>query len=198
MPSGDIVVDVGHFNLGMVILDGHPDDTILLVGGVTHFVLQGLSPVATEVTVAAIEAVSAPWVSHLDKSVSIGELLNAKSDIGVALDKTITVVRCIVIARGSSLEDVVLAVVLSQMVPKLIHTDIAVPVAFEGTTMKGSGRNIGVSTNNVLVVSMELGKCLLEDSAPERAVLTNVRENCPPVAFAALEWEPVVDDDGVG
>ena len=112
MPIRHIVVDVGLLDLVVVVGNGHPDDTIIGVRGVANLILQGLSPVSTSVAISAVEAICAMRVSHLDEFLAVVESVNTEHNVSVTHNKIITVSSAIAGAWGSSLDDIIFAVML--------------------------------------------------------------------------------------
>lgn len=106
MPVGDIVVDVGLLDLGVVVVEGHPDDAIRSVWGVTNLILQGLSPVSTSVAEIACETIFTVRVSHLDEISAVVESQNIEHNVGVALDEIVFVPVFIARTWGSTSDDV--------------------------------------------------------------------------------------------
>ena len=121
VPTGDIPVDVSLLDIVEVVLNGHPDDTILCVRGVACLLLQSSSPITTGITVSTLVAVSAPWVSHLDESLAIAECGNTKDNVSVAIDKTISISGSVITAWGSSLNDIIGAVMFDKLSPNSFH-----------------------------------------------------------------------------
>lgn len=127
-----------------------------------------------------------PWVSQLDEFDAIGKDGVAKKGISVTT-----------VASG---HDVVGFVVLHDHVPELLWSPVAVAKLKLRGTSEGSDGCAGVTTVDVLVVAVVLGKCLLEQHSPERVVvLAGSGELSSPAGGAILdERNVVVDDDGHG
>jgi len=65
VPVAGLIVDIGLFNLGVIVLELHEDLTILFVVGEAGFLLELVSPKIRIVTPATSEGVNTVRVSHL-------------------------------------------------------------------------------------------------------------------------------------
>ena len=91
VPVGSLIVDIGLFNLSVVVLELHEDLAILFVVGEAGFLLELVSPKGRIVTPATSESVNTVRVSHFDESDAIAKLNDTKSCEGMTEVQTITV-----------------------------------------------------------------------------------------------------------
>ena len=97
----------------------------------------------------------------------------------MALVKTIPILNCVRRARSACLNHGMRLDVLFHFSPELRLETLVLCIdeVIGGASQEISGV-FGVTTNDVLVIAMELGKSLLQDRRPQGAVLGYLGENC--------------------
>ena len=103
----------------------------------------------------------------------------------------------------ASLHDIVSAIIQDNLVPKIVdgHVFIAIEFAIKveehlvGGACHRAGRVNRISTLDMLIVTVELGESLLKDWSPDRLIITDMSKEG--LLGACLEWQEVIDKDGV-
>ena len=136
MPVASLVVDIGLFNLSVVVLELHEDLAILFVVGEAGFLLELVSPKVRIVTPATSESVNTVRVSHFDESDAVAKPNNTMSCEGMTEVQTITVSVRVVGACSSSLHNVMSAVMELKLLPKGINVQSIVHYGVTRSTRK--------------------------------------------------------------
>ena len=197
-----VEVVVGLRALAPVVLVGHEENSIISIN-VAGFLFECFGPQVARIRPVSDVILTGPWVLHLDESSAVRKHDVAEDVVGVALDKSIVVLYIIVASWGSSHEDVTLVGVLSKLSP--VSGPGLLVVFMPGDVLwvvaHCAGGSSGVSTNDMLVVSMVLRESFLHNRHPEGTCITSVcvySEASEVGVTHVVKGEIVVDDDGVG
>lgn len=194
VPVGHVVVDEDVVALALEDFDGHEEDAIVLVSEATNFILKRVCPFGRFVVPVALVLRFAPRVSHLEESVTGGQLLGAEDGVGVVVGEASLVNVVVGLTRSSKLNDVVLAVVLQNLPPKLVSRSVLNDEQVEGATGEVPSGEARVSAVNVLVGTHQLGESLLQKGAVKCLVFADV---CEESVRAVVERQVVVNNHGV-
>ena len=117
VPACGVSADKCGLNLLRVILYGHEEDSFVAYR-MACLIHQISGPVVARITVGAVIGLCAPWVAHLHQSSAVREFFDAEDDICVAVRDTNLALNLVVaVARRTSLNDLIGAVVLNKQVP---------------------------------------------------------------------------------
>lgn len=197
-----VKVVVGLRELFPVVIVGHEESSIISIN-VASFLFGCIGPQVARIRPVPDEPLISPWVLHMDESSAVRKHDVAEHVVGVALDNAIRVRISIATCWGSRHEDVALVGVFRKLSPvsglRFVVGRMISDVL--GVVAHCAGGSSGVSTFDMLVVSMVLGKGLLNDGNPEGTFITSIlviTKTSEVGVAVGVKGEEVVDDDGVG
>ena len=201
-PTLCVKVVVGLRELIPEVIEGHEESSIISIN-VAGFLFGCFGPQVARIRPVPVELLTSPWVLHMDESSAVRKHDVAEDVVGVALDKAIRVHISIAASWGSSHEDVALVGVFRKLSPvsglRFVVGRMIGDVL--GVVAHCAGGSSGVSTNDMLVVSMVLRESFLHNRHPEGTCITSVcvfSEASEVGVTHVVKGEIVVDDDGVG
>lgn len=199
-------VEVGAEGIKLLleVLNTHEEQAVLLVFFQASLCYEFRGPaLCVVVAPLALVRLGAPRVPDLDEAHADAQLLDTDDSECVALDQAITFgisIGPLVGASGRACgDDVSGLVVLLEHAPDLVGSHLLVLVGDVRRASHDPDSVLGVATDDMLVVAVQLGEGFLEESRPQGTIVTRLGEEGDLLALLVCsQGQEVIDDDSVG